>query len=130
MAHLSDYLENKVLEHVLGKTAYGLPGVWLALFTAAPSDSGGGTEVSGGSYARLATSAADWATASAGASSNANALAFATASAGWGTVSHFGAYDSSSGGNLLWWNALTAPRSVTNGDQARFAAAALTVTAD
>lgn len=130
MAHLSDYLENKVLEHILGKAAYGLPSVYLALFTAAPTDAGGGTEIAGGSYARLLTTPANWATASSGASSNADALAFATASAGWGTVSHFGAYDSSSGGNLLWWNSLTAPRSVTSGDQARFAAGGLTVTAD
>lgn len=44
----SDYLENKLLDHQLGKTSYTMPTVYVGLFTAAPSDSGGGTEVSGG----------------------------------------------------------------------------------
>lgn len=130
MAHFSDYLEMKLLELSVGKTAYTLPTVYLALFTASPADSGGGTEVTGGSYARLVTAAADWATASTSGTFNANALAFATASAAWGTVVAFGAYDSASGGNLLWWNTLTSSRNVANGDQARFAAGALTATLD
>ena len=49
----SDYLETKVLDHVFAGTAYTAPStLYVALFTAAPSDSGGGTEVSGGGYAR------------------------------------------------------------------------------
>jgi len=49
----SDYLETKVLDHVFAGVAYTAPGThYVALFTAAPSDSGGGTEVSGGAYAR------------------------------------------------------------------------------
>ena len=49
----SDYLEDKVLEHVFGGNAFTAPStLYVALFTVAPSDTGGGTEVSGGAYAR------------------------------------------------------------------------------
>ena len=58
MAGFSDYLEDKVLDHVFGGTSYTAPGtLYVALFTAAPSDSGGGTECSGGSYARKSMAA-------------------------------------------------------------------------
>jgi hypothetical protein len=51
----SDYLEDAVLDHVFRNTALTSPTtVYVALYTATPSDAGGGTEVSGGSYARTA----------------------------------------------------------------------------
>ena len=53
MAGFSDYLEDKVLDHVFGGTAYTAPTThYVALYTVAPTDTGGGTEVSGGAYAR------------------------------------------------------------------------------
>ena len=53
MAGFSDYLEDKVLDHVFGGTAYTAPTtLYVALYTVAPTDTGGGTEVSGGAYAR------------------------------------------------------------------------------
>ena len=49
----SNYLENKVLLHVFGATAYTAPAtLYVGLFTSNPGETGGGTEVSGGSYAR------------------------------------------------------------------------------
>ena len=73
----SDYLENALLDHVLGTTSYSQPTIYVALYTTAPTDAGGGTEVSGGSYARVAVSA--WDAASSGASENTNDVTFATA---------------------------------------------------
>jgi hypothetical protein len=53
MAGFSDYLEDKVLDHVFGGNAYTAPTtLYVALYTVAPTDTGGGTEVSGGAYAR------------------------------------------------------------------------------
>ena len=53
MAGFSDYLEDKVLDHVFGGNAYTAPGThYVALYTVAPTDTGGGTEVTGGSYTR------------------------------------------------------------------------------
>ncbi len=57
MAGFSDYLEDKVLEHVFGGNSYTAPGThYVALYTSALTDTGGGTEVSGGGYVRKAGS--------------------------------------------------------------------------
>jgi hypothetical protein len=63
MAGKTAYLERKLIDHSTGKTSYTMPTVYVGLFTAAPSDAGGGTEVTGGSYARKSTAAADWSAA-------------------------------------------------------------------
>ena len=119
----SDYAEAKVLDHMTGKSTWGAVTAYVGLFTAAPSDAGGGTEVSssGTGYVRKATVAADWNAASAGSTSNAAAITFAVASGSWGTVTHFGLFDASSGGNLLRWAALTTSKTIGTGDTAQFA---------
>jgi len=130
MAGKSDYLENKVLEAAVGKTAFGTITAYVGLYTATPSDAGGGTEVSGGSYARKSTAAADWAAASGGSISNANAISFTTPTGSWGTVTHFGVFDAATVGNLLYWGALTASKTIGTGDPVSFAAGALVITED
>src|SRR4051794_26029028 len=113
--NLSDYAENKLLDHILGKTSLTMPAtVRVALFTADPGEAGPGTEVSGGSYARqaLATSAA-----SGGAAANSGDIAFPVATADWGTVTHVAILDAASGGNLLWHAPLNASKIVQSGDQ-------------
>ena len=117
---LSDYLEDKLLKHTFANTAFTTPGtVYLALYTAAPSDTGGGTEVSGGSYARIScafsVSGTDPCTAT-----NSSAAEFATATGTWGAVGWVGLHDASSSGNLLAWAALTASKTVSSGDVFRF----------
>jgi hypothetical protein len=126
----SDYAENKVNELLVGKTAFTLPTAYVALYTAAPSDAGGGTEVTGGSYARKVTAGTDWNTSSAGSISNANAITFVTATASWGTATHFGVHDALSAGNLLFWAALGTSKAIGSGDTASFAAGALVHTED
>lgn len=130
MAHFSDYLENKVLDHVVGKTSFTMPSVWVGLYTAAPTDAGGGTECTGGSYARKSTAGSDWAAASGGATSNANAITFVTPTGSWGTATHFGLFDAASAGNLLAWNSLTTPQAIGTGNTVSFAAGDLDVTLD
>lgn len=118
--------------------------LYVALYTANPSDSGGGTEVSGGSYARVAVAStlANWAgTQSAGSStassgtgattSNNNTITFPAPTGNWGTVTGMAIYDSLTSGNELYWVGLTVSKTVNNGDSApSFAAAALTVQED
>lgn len=153
MSAMSDVLENKFIDWFFRAQAFGITGasagagsgpttLYVGLLTAAPSDAGGGTEVSGGSYARVAvtSSLANWAgtqsagstTASSGTggqTSNNSAIAFPAPTANWGSVTHFGIYDASSGGNLLIWGALAVAKTVNNGDAApQFNAAALTIT--
>lgn len=126
----SDYAENKVLELLVGKTAFSTPTAYVALYTAAPSDSGGGTEVSGNNYSRKSTAGADWGSAASGSITNANAITFATPSGSWGTVTHFGIFDASTTGNLLYWGSLTTSKTIGSGDTASFAASALVLTED
>lgn len=126
---LSNYAENKVIDHVLGKTSFTMPTAYLALYTAAPTDAGGGTEVTGGSYARQAIASA-FGAASSGSSANTSQIAFTQASASWGTVVAFGILDASTAGNLLWWGDLTSSKAVASGDTAVFNTGQLTVTLD
>lgn len=145
MGALSDFVENKIIDWFLRGQAYTPPAtVYVALLTAAPSDTGGGTEVSGGSYARVAvaSSLANWAGTQAAASttassgtggttSNNTAITFPAPTANWGSVTHMAVYDASSAGNLLWYSALTTAKTVNNGDPApSFPAASLTLQLD
>jgi len=141
-AQASDYLENKLVDHLFRTGTFAKPaGVFVALFTAAPTDAGGGTEVAGGGYARvnLAPLDTNWKATQGGVSgassgaggltSNAVAVLFPAPSAPWGTVTHFGLFDAATGGNLLIWDVLTAARTILGGDPApSFAVDALTIT--
>lgn len=127
MASFSDYTENKVLDHVVGKTAFTMPTAHVALFTAAPSDAGGGTEVTGGAYARVATSGATWTAATGGATDNAAAINFPTPTASWGTVTHFALFDAATAGNMLAWAPLATSQAIGSGNTVSFAIGALDI---
>lgn len=144
MAAASDYLENKMVDHIFRAQTFAAPTtLYISLYTGAPSDSGGGTEVSGGSYARVSVtcSLANWAgtqgagttvasSGSSGTTSNNNAITFPTSSASWGLCTHFGIHDAASAGNLLFEGALTSSVTIGSGETRSFAAGALTVQVD
>jgi hypothetical protein len=133
MAGKSDYLENKVLDLLLGNVSYTVPStVYIALYTSAPTDAGGGTEVSGGGYSRVAVTnnTTNFPSASGGSKSNGTTITFPTATADWGTVVAVGIFDASTSGNLLFWANLTTSKTIQNGDTAQFAAGSLTFTED
>jgi hypothetical protein len=133
MAGKTDYLENALLNHVLRNTAYTPAAtMYIALFTAAPNDaytSGvpTGTEVSGNNYARVSCA---FDAAASGATANTSDLTFNTPSGSWGTVTHFGIFDASTVGNLLYWNSLTQSEAVASGNVVKILAGALDVTED
>lgn len=122
----TDYLENKLIDHSLGTTAYTKPtSVYVSLYTVAPSDSTTGTEVTGGSYARqIATFAA----AAAGATTNNTVIDFTNMPAA--TVVAIGIADAVSAGNLLYWSTLTTSRTTVAGDTIRINSGALSVSLD
>lgn len=134
MANASDYLEVSLRTHIFRTGSWTKPTVLaVALFTATPSDSGGGTEVTGGSYARVNVPPLDanWTAVSAtdGATDNAAAITFPTPSANWGTVVAFGIFDATSAGNLLVWGPIAPSKTINNGDPApSFAIGALDIT--
>ena len=133
MAGFSDFLENEILDHVFGASAYSAPAtLYMALFTATPSDSGGGTECTGGSYDRadITNNLTNFPAASGGAKSNGTAISFAQASASWGLVTSWGIFDANSGGNLLIWGPLTANKTIDAGDTPSFGIGDLDITLD
>lgn len=129
MSQMSDYLEQKLLEHVFKNTPYTQPStVYLALFTSATDDAAGGTEVSGNGYGRQPITFGAAANP-AGTIQNSLLIAFPTATPSlWGTVTHFAIYDASSAGNRLVWGALSASKTINAGDRIEFAIGDITIT--
>jgi hypothetical protein len=129
MASFSDYTENLVLNWLFTGNSATRPTAWyVGLFTAAPSDTGGGTEVSGNGYARVATGTIT-VSGTATTATNDAAIEFAAASGGnWGTVTHAAVFDASSAGNMLAWAPLTTSRTINDGDVFRIPASSLTIT--
>tara|TARA_R100000808_G_scaffold4228_1_gene14078 strand:+ start:503 stop:916 length:414 start_codon:yes stop_codon:yes gene_type:complete len=123
MAGFTNFLEDKIINHVFGGTAYTAPTtIYVALYTSTPSDAGGGTEVSGGGYARQSVA---WTIAGSGTAqaSNTSAITFPAATSDWGTVTHAAVVDASSSGNILAYEELTKtdfttanPKTVNTGD--------------
>lgn len=155
MAALTDFFENKLIDFLLRGQALGITGataaagtgpttLFIGLFTTDPTDTGGGVEVTGGSYARvaLASTLANWAgtqstasttasTGNTGTTSNNTVLTFPTPSANWGVVTGFGIFDAATAGNLLIFGALTVSKTINNGDAApSISAAALSFQID
>lgn len=142
---LTDYAENKIVDATLRAQAIGTPATWyIALYTACPTDSTGGTEVSGVNYARVAVTAGltQWAgtqsagstTASSGTigtTSNNATISFATPGAGgWGTVLCWGVTDALTAGNIWIYSTLTTSKTINEGDTVSFAAGAATFQID
>ena len=118
MSGISDYVENETLDHWLSGLAAPSPAnVYLALFTTAPGDDASGTEVSGGSYARII---AAFGVAAAGIASNSGLLQFAVSTGAWGDVTHIGIFDALTTGNLLFWGVLAETRTVASGEAPKF----------
>lgn len=145
MASLTDFAENKVIDAILRAQALGAPVTfYVALFTVNPTDSTAGTEVTGGSYARVAVTSglAAWsgtqATGSTIASSgtdgtveNNATITFPAPTANWGVITGFALMDAATAGNAWIWAALGTSKTVNSGDAApSFAANALTVQID
>lgn len=124
---MSDYLENKILDHIRG-TAYTSPtNLYLALFTSDPGENGAGTEVSGGSYARKIVT---FNAAASGSMSNSADVLFDVATANWGTISHVAVYDALTAGNLLFSGPLTTAKTINNTDQLKIIAGDLAISLD
>jgi hypothetical protein len=129
MSAASDYLENKVLDHVLTATAYTQPSTrYLALFTAntgletnSPSAE---VSTSGTAYARQAVT---FAAASSGSSATNATVTFPTATANFGTITHVAVMDASTSGNVLFHGAVTTSKTIESGDTFQVTSGNLTV---
>ena len=124
---LTNTFETRVLEWLLTTGSPTRPTAWyLGLFTGAPGEAGGGTEVSGGSYVREAvvfTVSGDTAT-------NNAAVEWPVATANWGAITHVAIFDALTSGNMIAYAALSAAKTIETGDVLRIPATDLDVTLD
>ena len=127
------YLQRKLLDHALKTAAYTPPtNIKVALYTVAPGETGGGTEVSGVNYARVIHNV--WAAASDASpaiASNTGIVQFATpGTGGWGHIVAFALWDDEGTPNLLGYANLTIEKDINQGDDVEFAEGDLQVTLD
>jgi hypothetical protein len=129
MSSFTDYTENLVLNWLFTTNSVTRPTAWyVGLFTAAPGETGGGTEVTGNAYARKATGTIT-VSGTATTATNSAAIEFAPASGGdWGTITHAAIFDAETGGNMLAYAELTTARTINDGDVFRVPASSLTIT--
>lgn len=124
----SNTFETHVLQYVFTADSVTRPTAWyVGLFTADPTDTGSGaTEITGNNYSRVsATFSVSGATATTTA-----AVEFAAATGSWGTISHIGIFDASSGGNLIAHSALSASKAIGTGDVFRIPTGDIDITLD
>lgn len=136
MTAFTNYAETQIINHIFRTASFTKPTTLnLALFTSV-TDGEAPTvnELTGNGYARVACNPLDanWSApvAGNGTTYNINAITFPAATADWGTITHFGIYDASTGGNLIIYAPLTIARVITNGSTPSFAATALTFQVD
>lgn len=115
---MSDFAEAATLNYWLNAVAGTPPAsVFIALFTVAPDDTGGGTETSGVNYARVQMTAGWTVSGTATRAFNAADIVFAQAGAGgWTDAVAIGIFDLLAGGNLIYWEALDVARTIPAGD--------------
>jgi hypothetical protein len=126
---LTNSFETSVLTFLLtaSSPSPARPTAWyLGLFTAAPGESGGGTEVSGNGYTREAVTF----TVSGNNASNSGSVEFAAATGSWGTITHAAIFDAATSGNMIAYAALTASKTIDTGDVLRIPTGDLDVTLD
>jgi hypothetical protein len=129
MSAASDFLENKLLDHVLTATSYTAPTTrYLALFTAdtglETNSPGAEISTSGTAYVRKAIT---FAAASGGSSASSATVTFDAATANWGTVSHVAVMDAESSGNVLFYGAVTTSKTIETGDTFQVSSGNLTI---
>ena len=120
-------LETRVLQWALTNGSPTRPTAWyVGLFTAAPGEAGGGTEVSGNAYTREAVTF----TVSGNLATNDAAIEWPTATGSWGTITHVAVFDAETSGNMLVYASLAASKSISTGDVLRIPSGDLDVTLD
>lgn len=134
MSAASNYLENKVLDHVLRVATYSVPsGLHLALFTNTSTNAAANLEAgtltdevstSGTGYGRKTVA---FAAASSGSSATNATVTFDAATANWGTITHIAVMDAATSGNVLFWGAVTTAKTIESGDTFQVSSGNLTI---
>jgi hypothetical protein len=124
---LTNTFETTVLTWLLTASSATRPTSWyIGLFTVAPTDSGGGTEVSGTAYVREAVTF----TVTGDTASNSAAVEWPVAGGSWGTITDVAIFDAVTAGNMIGYATLTAAKTIATGDVFRIPLGDLDVTLD
>jgi hypothetical protein len=125
MSELSNYAEDKIVNHVFRGVSFATPGVnvWVGLNTVSPGEAGAGAEVSGGSYGRVQVSA--WNAPASRQIVNTNLISFPVPTLDWGSVGFFSVWDANAAGNLLMYGALGQTMNILSGGTVQFQAGQL-----
>lgn len=110
----TDYFRNLIMGNIFGtQTDVAIPTeYYLGLSKTAPNVNGANiSEPSGSNYSRIPITG-KLSTPSSGVISNTETLSFNKSSGSWGMATHYVVYDSESGGNLLFYGALSSPRTI------------------
>lgn len=128
MAEFSNYLEDKLLNHVLRNTSYTSPTtVYVGLYTTNPGEGNTGSELSGSNYARQPLSVT---TSSGGIVTSSADVTFPQATGNWGTISHIGLLDAITSGNLLMYTALNTSKVIETDDILKISSGNLSIVLD
>lgn len=141
MSAMSNYLENRIIDHIFRGFAFAvIPRTYISLHSSDPTEAGlTSNEVGGSGYTRATqlSNAVNWlssnssasgeSTGSSGQTSNNVAITFPTPNGDWGTVTHFGVWDAPTGGNMLLKGQLTLPRTINTADVVSFPVSTLVV---
>jgi hypothetical protein len=136
MTAASDYLENKVLDHVLTATSYSAPSTrYLALFVntsgnaATNLEAGTLTDEVSATSTGYSRKAVTFAAASSGTSATSATVTFDAATASWGTITHVAIVDGGTrgAGNVLFWGAVTTSKTIDTGDTFQVTSGNLTI---
>lgn len=139
MSAASDYLEDKLLDHVLRNTAYASPAtVYVGLCTSDPStgstlenlEAGTLTDEVSDSGTAYARKSATFGAASGGSITTTANITFDAATANWGTITHVFVADGNTAGagNVLFYGALDTAKTIESGDTFQITTGNLTIT--
>lgn len=121
-------IDQAILDHFFSLASWTAPSaIWAGYSTTTPNKDGTGITEPGNGYARVQVLSADWGRV-ASEVDNDNVIEFPEATGDQGTITHAVLFDASTGGNMLWFGALTAAKGVSSGDTPRFPAGDFNIT--
>ncbi len=130
MAAFSDYMEDAITAWING-SAFPTPAptaTFVQLYNQSPGDGGSAT---GALYSRTSVASGGWTrgTGGAGSLSNTGIITITSSASSAATATHFGVFDASASGNLIFYGQLTpsAGKVISVGDEVKFNALQLSL---
>lgn len=129
MSAFSNYLEDQITGWIAGTSMTAPTATFVQLYSQDPTDAGSAT---GALYSRVtvASGAGSWTrgTGGAGTITNASAITITSSATATASATHFAVFTSATGGDMLFYGALTTAKTIASGDEVKFNASALTLT--